>query len=413
MVGAVVNQTSLVYKDDLQARAYLRECGGISETADPEMTYIIRANGTADSARSANPKQSPPRGEAASAKTFSEEIVAELGNLNVASLDGISPNLEIQPRDERLEPTVRFEHWNPEAPYLKFLQEAPRARRFVLYLDQKNEHSRSPGFFLDCADFFHEQGEARLALQVLSNVAELEIEDPALTRVLAHRLVRLGQLDLAVLLFEDVVKLRPQEPVSFRDLALVLAQRASRGSDEAARVDYQRALELLAHVVINDWDRSPEIEVIALMELNRMLPLARNAGVKKLPLDERLIEPLDVDIRIVMTWDAPATDMDIHVFEPSGEEAFYRHNLTAIGGRASRDITDGYGPEVYLLRNAMRGTYRVESAFLGSPAADLIGAVTVQVDIFTNYGRRNEERQSVTMRLTERKERFTIAEIEF
>jgi hypothetical protein len=234
-----------------------------------------------------------------------------------------------------------------------------------------------------------------------------------LIRVLAHRLVQLKQLDLAAPLFEQVSRLRPQEPQSFRDLALVLARRAGLSSGEVARMAYERALDLLAHVVMNDWDRYPGIEMIALMELNRILPLARRAGVKALPLDERLIDPLDVDIRIVMTWDAPLTDLDIRVVEPSGEEAFYRHDLTTIGGRASRDITDGYGPEVYLVRNAMRGIYRVESGFLGSPAAESIGAVTLQLDIFTNYGRRNEERESVTLRLTEREERFTIAEIEF
>jgi uncharacterized protein YfaP (DUF2135 family) len=114
-----------------------------------------------------------------------------------------------------------------------------------------------------------------------------------------------------------------------------------------------------------------------------------------------------------MSWDAPSTDMDIHVIEPSGEEAFSRHDLTTIGGRVSRDVTDGYGPEVYLVRNAMRGTYRIESEFLGSPAAELIGAVTLQVDIFTNYGRHDEEREFVTLRLTEPEERLTIAEFEF
>jgi tetratricopeptide (TPR) repeat protein len=344
----------------------------------------------------------------ASAGTFSEQIVAGLGILEVASLD-----LEIETREEELEPTVRFEPWNPETPYLAALLAVPPARRFDLYLEQKAAHGRSPGFFLDCADFFHEQGEPQLALQVLSNVAELEIEDPLLIRVVAHRLVRLEQLDLAVLLFKELVELRPREPQSFRDLALVLAQRAALSSGDAARGDYERALGLLAHVVMNDWNRNPEIEVIALMELNRMFPLARSAGVKALPLDERLIEPLDVDIRIVMSWDAPSTDMDIHVIEPSGEEAFSRHDLTTIGGRVSRDVTDGYGPEVYLVRNAMRGTYRIESEFLGSPAAELIGAVTLQVDIFTNYGRHDEERESVTLRLTEPEERLTIAEFEF
>jgi len=41
------------------------------------------------------------------------------------------------------------------------------------------------------------------------------------------------------------------------------------------------------------------------------------------------------------------------------------------------------------------------------------GAVTLQVDIFTNYGRDDEKRRSVTLRLTDRKETFKVADIEF
>ena len=50
-----------------------------------------------------------------------------------------------------------------------------------------------------------------------------------------------------------------------------------------------------------------------------------------------------------MSWDADATDMDLHVVEPSGEEAFYSHNRTTIGGLVSRDFTQGYGPEEYMV----------------------------------------------------------------
>lgn len=122
---------------------------------------------------------------------------------------------------------------------------------------------------------------------------------------------------------------------------------------------------------------------------------------------------LFLDIRIVMTWDADMTDMDLHVVEPSGEVAFYSHNRTTIGGMVTRDFTQGYGPEVYLLRKAMHGTYQIKAKFYGSSAAELVGAVTLQVDVYTNYGRPNERRQSMTFRLTEAKEMFTVGEIEF
>jgi hypothetical protein len=84
------------------------------------------------------------------------------------------------------------------------------------------------------------------------------------------------------------------------------------------------------------WDeRFPEIETIALMELNRLVPKAKAAGVDvaKLGLDPRVVK--------------------------------------------------------------------------------LLGAVTLQVDIFTNYGRDNERHKSITRRLREKTETIQVGEIEF
>jgi hypothetical protein len=41
------------------------------------------------------------------------------------------------------------------------------------------------------------------------------------------------------------------------------------------------------------------------------------------------------------------------------------------------------------------------------------GWVTVEVEVFTNYGRKNEQRKSLTLRLKEAQETVRIGEIEF
>ena len=43
----------------------------------------------------------------------------------------------------------------------------------------------------------------------------------------------------------------------------------------------------------------------------------------------------------------------------------------------------------------------------------LTGAVTVKVDIYTNFGRDNEDRKSITVQLKDAKEMITIGQIEF
>lgn len=322
--------------------------------------------------------------------------------------------------DERTTaPAIAIKPWDPQTPYLAALKKAKPEEVFAIYLKQRDEYGTSPAFFLDCANHFLALKQEATALQVLSNVAELELENAALIRVLAHRLAQLDglkNLELAAMLFEEALRMRPEEPQSWRDLALVLARRADllrNDRPEEAKALYSRAIELLYHVVLNTWDRFEQIELIALMELNAMIPKAKAVGLEKINVDPRLIKLLDVDIRIVMTWDADNTDMDLHVIEPSGERAFYGHQRTTIGGNVSRDFTQGYGPEEYILRRAMPGMYTIQANYFGSSAAQLIGAVTLQVDVFTNYGRPNEQRKSLTLRLTEKKETFTVGQIEF
>lgn len=303
-----------------------------------------------------------------------------------------------------VEPGVAMKAWNPQTPYIKNLQAAAPEKIWGVYMKERQEYGNSPAFFLDCADFFIKAKDADLGLQVLSNLAELELENPALMRVLAHRLSQLEHLELSALVFEEVLKLRPEEPQSYRDLALVLGRLGK----------FERAVSLLYDIVKKRWDgRFPEIEVIALMELNNLLEKAKRANVTVPEIDSRLVKNLEVDLRIIMTWDADLTDMDLWVTEPTGEKTYYGSPRSMQGGNVSRDFTQGYGPEEYCLKKAMRGMYKVETNFFGSRAQSLSGAVTLQAEVFSNFGRPNEKRRTITLRLTESRETFTVADVEF
>jgi tetratricopeptide (TPR) repeat protein len=303
------------------------------------------------------------------------------------------------------EPTMAIKAWDPDTPYLQELKHAAPADYLRVYLEQRRRFGESPAFFVDCADFFFQKKEEKLGLRVLSNIAEMELENPALLRVLAHKLAQQNYLELSRGVFEEVLSLRPEEPQSYRDLALVLDRLQQ----------YQQAAALLYQVVTQDWDRFPEIEVIALMELNRTIAAAQRAGVNTAAFgaDPRLVKLLDLDLRIVLTWDADLTDMDLWVVEPSGEVANYTHHLTTIGGHVSRDVTDGYGPEEYVLKKAMQGRYQIKTNYFASRSPSLTGGVTLQVEVFTNYGRANEKRRAITLRLQEAKDFFVVGEVDF
>lgn len=47
VVGEVLNQTTFVYDKDLNAYNYIEKAGGLNDTADSEMVYVVKANGEA------------------------------------------------------------------------------------------------------------------------------------------------------------------------------------------------------------------------------------------------------------------------------------------------------------------------------------------------------------------------------
>jgi tetratricopeptide (TPR) repeat protein len=319
-------------------------------------------------------------------------------------------------------PRIAIKAWNPDTPYLRSLRAAP-GNAYRRYLAERDTYGTSPAFYLDCADYLIEQGQRDLGIRALTSVAELKLEDARLLRVLAHRLAQVDELDTAIELFDRVLRLRPEEPQSYRDLALALDRRAGAagagsgttpssvpappaaargGLASASTDDYTRALALFGEIVNREWDnRFPEIEVIALIEANRIQSLLERSGsARPWPLDERLRRLLDFDVRVVLTWDTDMTDMDLWVIEPSGEKCFFSHALTTIGGHISKDFTGGYGPEEYALRRAMGGEYQIKANFYGSRAQQVTGPTTVQATVVTDYGRPTEQRRALTIRLT-------------
>lgn len=322
---------------------------------------------------------------------------------------------------------VRLAAWDPKTPYLQSLKdcaaahkgkEAPPDLLYHRYLELRAKNAASPAFFLDCAGFFFARGDKAIALRILSNLAELKIEDPALLRTFAWRLREAGEYDRAIPVLRKVAKLRPEEPHALRDLALLLTERAKMRTCAA---DATEAMALLKKTAFTPWKRqnARAVAVFAVEELNA---LADWCEKQKWPEDEQPSLPewdsafkhlLDMDLRIILSWDADNTDIDIHVLEPNGEEAYYKNRRTASGGFVSQDITTGYGPEEYLQLKGQKGVYKVLTHYFGSSQQKLTGPATATATVYTNWGRPEETRQILSLRLDKPKEKVTVGEITF
>lgn len=298
---------------------------------------------------------------------------------------------------------IRLQPAQIDPAYGRRMRAAPAGELYRVYLDERKAHARSTGFFLDAADLMFERGQAALALRVLSNLAEMDLENRALLRILGQRLLQAQAPALAVPVLRKVLRLAPHEPQSYRDLGLALA-----ASGQA-----QAAIEMLHEVVQRPWPRFPEIELIALAELNAIVAArAHGTPLDTSAIDRRLLRNLPLDLRAVLSWDTDNTDVDLWVTDPDGEAAYYGNALTYQGGRMSQDATGGYGPEEFALRHAKPGVYRVEAQFYGHRQQIVSAATTIQLVLSTGFGTARQADRRVTLRLREPKDRVFVGEFE-
>ncbi len=311
-----------------------------------------------------------------------------------------------QEKMKELAAGITLNKWNPDAPYLNELKTKSNEELYASYLAIKDEYKSTPSFFLEVSTLFEERGLKDEALIILSNLAELEVENYRLTRVLAHRLKQMGYNEYAIGQFEMLLTLRPEEPQTYRDLGLAYAQNK----------EYQKAIDILYKIVEKMWDRRfPEVELFAIEEINNVIDKAKRENVQLdlTSIDNRLIDNMPVNIRIVLNWDTDNSDMDLWVTDPLGQKCYYGNRETPIGGLISNDFTRGYGPEEFLIKDAMKGKYKIQANYFGSNEQTLVGPTTVYLDIYTYYSSGKEKKETITLRLSNNKETIDIGEVTF
>lgn len=355
-------------------------------------------------------------GAASSVSSFSSASPDLVGNANPAptsrGIDGslflgggeTLNGLKERERDSGPSPVMNVKAWDSKAPYLAALDAADRP--FAVYMKLKEEYGESPGFYMDCADWFAGKGDKALAVQILSNLAELELENRSLLRMLGYKLRYMGELRQARFIFETVKTLFPEEPQSYRDLALVLDE---LGEAQKAFGMYREVLERRMS------SRFTGVDQIALVELNRLVSRSRAAGVKLDTggLDPAFLQPVEADLRVVINWDTDASDMDLWVTDITGEKCYYGHRRTTHGGHLSRDVTQGYGPEEYLVRRALPGPYLVQTHYFGTRSQKMLAPVTLYAEIYTDYARPQEKRKTLVFRLNDRKQVVDVGNVEY
>src|SRR5262249_9889987 len=146
---------------------------------------------------------------------------------------------------------------------------------------------------------------------------------------------------MASSLLLHVLERRPFEPQSYRDLADSLWTTRPAISallfESALSGEYAPKFDLMKPVVAEEY-------AMFMRQLKKEQPKhALNPYLAKRKADLQLDDPSG-DLRVTLTWNTDAVDIDLWVTDPNNEKCYYLNRNIASGGELLADLTQGYGP---------------------------------------------------------------------
>lgn len=236
------------------------------------------------------------------------------------------------------------------------------------------------------ADRRRANASAADALKALSSLVEENPGDTVLARDVGISAVSYGLSADAFHLFRRVATSRPYEPQTYRAMGQALTR---LGQADLAIAYFEVALAGRWDARFGDFRKIVAVEYFDLLQ--RVISGSLKSSIadfakQRLPQIAREVQIDTADIVVMITWNTDGTDVDLHVTEPGGETCFYGHRNTRMGGRLTQDVTQGYGPEMYVLKNAQSGQYLVQAKYFASDRNRASTRTKVSVIVIEDYG---------------------------
>ncbi len=273
---------------------------------------------------------------------------------------------------------------------LYFAKDAPAAYLEVVKQVKTDTFGVKPWY--DEAERRRNEGQVGAAVRALSTVVEERPQDAESARLVGYRLRSWDQGEQAAHLLLGVLKKRPFEPQSYRDLAGVVAEQRPM----LAAILYEATLA-------GNWDaKFKTLKVVAAEEYALLIAAAQTQlkpAAAQLLLDRhkqlKLVLPTG-KLRVTLTWNTDNTDIDLWVTDPMGQKCFYSNKKLASGGQLLDDLTQGYGPERFEAPKVIAGTYTIQAHYYANNGQSNSQETYVSAVIITDVGQPNQFVQQAT-----------------
>lgn len=293
------------------------------------------------------------------------------------------PGIKFDPQNiEGLASDLNEESFNLEKE--KFITTIRKKEEFnSAVLDELNKTELTYSLFQSQSMQLSEKDKKADGLKVFSTLVEAKPGDGILARDISYYALNWNYPLQAYYLLKRVLTSKPYEPQTYHLIAQALAK--SKKYDLAI-LFYEIAFTTIWDAKFGDFNEIVGIDysffIRSILKTKENF-LLENYAKKRLT---EISKGNNSGLMVAISWNTDRTDIDLHVIEPNGEECFYSNKDTRSGGSLTKDVTQGYGPELYVHSKPPKGKYRITAHYFASDQLKTSVSTKVKVSIYLNRG---------------------------
>ena len=248
------------------------------------------------------------------------------------------------------------------------------------YESHKIQNKYSVQYYVDIFYAIKEL-DSEFAFSVLSNLYELGYNNPSVLKIYAYVLDENKRHQLALEVYNHILKLRPNQSQSHLDYANALVNAGQ--IDEAANY-YGFLLKHLGPSV-----DSESFKKIADMSYRRLLTKYRSRVTKR-RVDSRYLEKAYVqDVVVLLEWSDPNMEFELEFVNPDGR--YYRSGNNAMGSNDFKtDFEAGQFSKTFELDDSEKGVWSLNISC--DQTVDRVKATFLKYTRYENYGAHDEKK---------------------
>ncbi|MBQ0736053.1 hypothetical protein [Aquimarina celericrescens] len=327
-------------------------------------------------------------------------VIETIGSVNSENTNRVYKDTLLVQDNDYSENILLLDANNNMPEYLRTLHSSSNEEEAVRqYYKLRKDHENQIPFYVHSALYFKRWNQV-FSEQIISNIAEIAVNNFSALRTLAFFLEEGGNIREAKIVYESILDVKPDYVQSYLDLANIYKKNK----------EYVKAFDLYKRILdrFKDNDIYTEVRKQTENELRHLLTFNRTF-VNYSDVPKEFLSIKGVPVRLVFDWNNINAEFELQFVTPDKKYRTWTHGADQNLELLENEIQQGIISKEFIIDDSFSGEWLINIKSLGE--SSLLNPSFMKYTVYRNFGLANETEKVKFIKLYNQKNKVTLEKI--